>query len=186
MIINVLLGCGLYWLHQEHQRLRAQIGIDSLTGLPIWTPSTIRGLLREFVVPMSGIVLVFVDLDDLRLVNNSLGHREGDRLICRAAEALLSGVRRAADKRRVYRRGTASDELVIYLPMPSQHDAQEAVNWLRDALTAEGIRASIGAAWLSLSSLEGRPDPDGLEMSAEAAMRQAKAAGKNQTVWSDL
>lgn len=184
MIINVLLGCGLVLLHRENQRLRAQIGIDSLTGLPIWTPSTLRGLLRE--LPMSGIVLVFVDLDDLRLVNNSLGHREGDRLICRAAEALLSGVRRAADKRRVYRRGTASDELVIYLPIPSQHDAQEAVNRLRDALTAEGIRASIGAAWLSLSSLEGRPDPDALEMSAEAAMRQAKAAGKNQTVWSNL
>ncbi len=131
--------------------------------------------LREGV----GMAVLFVDLDDFKTVNDSLGHAAGDRVLMEAAQR-ISGSVRAADTAARF----GGDEFAILLE--DVHDIQHA------AETAERILASLSRpieldhndltirASLGISVAEpGRPtDADELIRNADAAMYIAKADGK--------
>jgi len=131
--------------------------------------------LREGV----GMAVLFVDLDDFKTVNDSLGHAAGDRVLMEAAQR-ISGSVRAADTAARF----GGDEFAILLE--DVHNVQQAAETAERILEALSrpiqldhndltIRASLG---ISVAE-PGRPtDADELIRNADAAMYIAKSDGK--------
>jgi len=126
-----------------------------------------------------GMAVLFVDLDDFKTVNDSLGHAAGDRVLLEVAQR-ISGSVRAADTAARF----GGDEFAILLE--DVHDMQAAVETAERILDALGrplalddnhlmIRASLG---ISVVEAGNATDADELIRNADAAMYIAKAEGK--------
>jgi diguanylate cyclase (GGDEF)-like protein/PAS domain S-box-containing protein len=126
------------------------------------------------------ITVLFLDLDDFKRVNDSLGHAEGDRLLVAAAERFLSCAR-AADT--VARLG--GDEFAILIEHAADPDGRgELQERLATAMghpfTLSGnqvqVTASIGVATSSVGDTA-----DDLLRNADVAMYAAKRQGKGRS-----
>lgn len=154
---------------------------DFLTGLPN------RMLLTERLSQTIGlahrhrkqVALLFLDLDNFKRINDSLGHGIGDRLLQSVAKR-LTGCVRATDT--VCRQ--SGDEFVILLTEIEQpHDAAHVAEKLRAALAVPHL---IGGHELLVTLSIGisvYPDDgdnaDTLMQNADTAMYQAKVSGRN-------
>jgi diguanylate cyclase (GGDEF)-like protein len=153
---------------------------DTLTGLPnraLLLDRLEHALVRGARRGQSAAVL-FIDLDNFKLVNDSLGHEAGDRLLQQVA-LRLRGALRAEDT--LARLG--GDEFIVLLEEPtSPADALAAADRLAEALQApielEGrpmaVQASIGVA----VSGPGSDRPADLLRDADLALYRAKTDGK--------
>src|SRR3954471_18795191 len=162
---------------QAHRDLEVQALTDALTGLanrPAFTAA-----LDEAVREASGRTwLLFLDLDDFKVVNDGLGHAVGDELLRHAAARMLRALR---DRDLCARLG--GDEFGVLLRDAGEDEArrigQRLVELLSAPVTLEGrltqVGASVGLAWL-------QPGVTGTEVvqQADIAMYAAKAAGKNR------
>jgi len=152
---------------------------DFLTGLPN------RMLLRERLAQAIGLArrhgkavgILYLDLDNFKQVNDSLGHEKGDRLLRAVANRLLTSVR-ATDT--VCREG--GDEFVILLSeLKRPGDANDVAKKVRAAfetpLLVDGrefrVTVSIGT---SLFPQDG-DSADAMLREADTAMYRAKADG---------
>ncbi|MCU1498979.1 MAG: diguanylate cyclase domain, partial [Acidimicrobiales bacterium] len=171
----------IHQLTSREEQLSHQAFHDPLTGLAnrrLFGDRVEHALSRSLRTGERTAVL-FVDLDDFKLVNDSLGHAAGDRLLA-AVAARLSGCVRPGDT--VARLG--GDEFGILLEELESLDRSAAVaNRILEALEVpfpvDGrqvfTRASIGMA---LADLDTNPHGDQLLADADAALYAAKAAGK--------
>ncbi|HUF74039.1 MAG TPA: diguanylate cyclase [Gammaproteobacteria bacterium] len=152
---------------------------DFLTGLPN------RVLLRERLTQAIGLArrhgravgILYLDLDNFKQVNDSLGHEKGDQLLRAVANRLLASVR-ATDT--VCREG--GDEFVILLSaLKRSADANDVAKKVRAAfdipLLVDGrefrVTVSIG---ISLFPQDG-DSVDAMLREADTAMYRAKADG---------
>jgi diguanylate cyclase (GGDEF)-like protein len=157
---------------------------DSLTGLPN------RALLRESLDTAlararrhgHGVALLYLDLDDFKLVNDGLGHAAGDELL-RAVALRLRERLRAED---VLAREGGDEFLVLLADLdeaPEQRVAGLAellVDALRPPFAIGGTEFEInGSVGVSLFPRDAS-DGEGLLAHADAAMYEAKAAGRGQ------
>jgi diguanylate cyclase (GGDEF)-like protein/PAS domain S-box-containing protein len=157
---------------------------DQLTGLPN------RALLEEHLHlavargdrERSQLALLYVDLDNFKLVNDSLGHAAGDRLLEMVAER-IDGVVRSSDL--VARQG--GDEFLVLLTDVQADGAAAAENVARKILTALEEPFRIGAAEFEIGASVGiaaypsdGSTPSELLRAADSAMYQAKAAGRSR------
>jgi diguanylate cyclase (GGDEF)-like protein len=125
------------------------------------------------------ISVLFLDLDDFKKVNDSLGHAEGDRLLVSAAER-FHGCARAADT--VARFG--GDEFAILL---EDHGALEGPALLVERLTAAmarpfnlgGNEVTVNAS-IGIATAQGDESADDLLRNADMAMYTAKRHGKGR------
>jgi diguanylate cyclase (GGDEF)-like protein/PAS domain S-box-containing protein len=126
------------------------------------------------------ITVLFLDLDDFKRVNDSLGHAEGDRLLLSAAERFLSCAR-ASDT--VARLG--GDEFAILIEHAAEPDGRgELLERLATAMghpfTLSGnqlqVTASIGVATAAAGDTA-----DDLLRNADVAMYAAKRRGKGRS-----
>jgi len=85
---------------------------DKLTGLGIAICSnrSWSGAMAEGAAPLDGVGVIYIDLDDFKRVNDSLGHSAGTELLCRIAERLLT----VAGDRPGYPPG--GDEFLLLVP----------------------------------------------------------------------
>ncbi|MGZ7079915.1 MAG: GGDEF domain-containing protein, partial [Thermoanaerobaculia bacterium] len=124
--------------------------------------------------------IIFLDLDDLNMVNNFYGHLTGSRTLQEVAKRILNAVR-GIDK--VVRFG--GDEFCIILPQTDQDQAIAVANRVRKSLTANSfhldpeveisITASFGIATYPTHAMT----KEGLIRQADAAMYRVKATTKN-------
>ena len=166
---------------QHEAELEHQASHDSLTGLP--NRSLLRDRIEQAIVKARRddhrVAVVFVDLDHFKLINDSLGHHVGDRLLLEVADRLIACVR-GHDS--VARQG--GDEFVIVLTEQQDEDETLAIvsrllevvsqPWL-DEGQEYGLSCSIG---ISCYPQDG-DDPDALLRCADAAMYKAKASGRS-------
>lgn len=125
------------------------------------------------------LALLFIDLDDFKIVNDSLGHEAGDDLL-RAVAGRIKARLRASDT--VARLG--GDEFTVILE--GLHDAAEADAVSRALLQELGSPFEIkakqvfigGSIGISLCPDDSR-SADELLRNADTAMYRAKSAGKN-------
>ncbi len=131
---------------------------------------------RRYQVPLS---MLFLDLDNFKIINDTLGHLQGDQVLKTLADYLRRGMRQADV---VCRYG--GEEFVVLLPETGLEQALRLAERLRHHISRMAIplpgrdlyvTVSIGAAVLT-------PHMDGeaLVAAADAAMYRAKQAGRNQ------
>ena len=162
--------------------LKRQAFHDSLTGLAnraLFADRLQHAISRAERMPTT-LAVLFVDLDDFKTVNDSLGHSEGDLLLIAVAERLRAGVR-AGDT--IARMG--GDEFAILVEDPT--DGETPVDVARRLLTqleppfVHGgkelfVRASIGIA----TTRSRDHTADEVLRNADVAMYTAKSNGKNR------
>ena len=165
--------------HAE-ERLAHLAHHDPLTGLPNRTLFHDRLSLALAQARRNGwkVGLLFIDLDRFKMVNDTLGHVQGDVLLRTVSERLVSAIR-AGDS--VARLG--GDEFAVILPdMPNSdtaaHVAQKLLDTLAEPVALEQremyVSASIG---ITVSPTDGE-DPDALIRNADTAMFRAKELGR--------
>ena len=127
----------------------------------------------------SGVGLLLLDLDNFKVVNDTLGHNAGDALLLQVAQRLSANLR-AGDV--IFRIG--GDEFVVIVePAPDAADLEGVARKILDTLAApftlDGHRLHVSASiGIGLYPLDAR-DAQTLTRNADTAMYQAKNKGKN-------
>lgn len=154
---------------------------DTLTALPnryLLSERVEQALLQQ--KRQGGqIALMFIDLDDFKQVNDTLGHDVGDALLQEVAKRLNECVRRSDTVARL-----GGDEFIVLLPnLKSREDAalvaEKIISSLNEPIYVGehqlSARLSIGIAIAPLDGV----DATSLKKAADMAMYRAKGQGKN-------
>ncbi|WP_297797670.1 EAL domain-containing protein [uncultured Marinobacter sp.] len=168
----------------EHQ-LAYNISHDVLTGLPN------RALLEDRLTQACQfasrydrkVAVLFVDLDGFKLINDSLGHRLGDKILTEVGERLARTVRSGDTVARI-----SGDEFVVLLPdLAHTNDVLQVVEKLIRELS---VPYKVDDHTLHLTASIGITTDDGdictpmeLLQQADMAMYRAKQLGKNTYQW---
>ncbi len=154
---------------------------DALTGLPnrVLLQDRLQQAIAQAERVRNGLALVFLDLDNFKKINDSLGHAAGDALLQEVAQRLKRCVR---DSDTISRQG--GDEFVLILRdlrgvdscVPVLGKIMEA---LQEPYAWEGNELSTSASLgIALYPEDGR-DFETLRKKADMAMYRAKEAGRN-------
>jgi len=172
----------LHTAERSKAELAYQASHDTLTGLPnrrMMERHLSHALARA--VDDTQVGLLFIDLDRFKLVNDTVGHGQGDQLLIEVAERLRLHVRPDDLVTRI-----GGDEFMIVLgEVVSVSHAMELANRLRAKLrepfALNGVEfyvsASIGLAFAS--GEDPNADVEALVRDADTAMYQAKDAGRD-------
>lgn len=168
-------------LHESHQRLRALAENDSLTGLAnrYYFDESLRTAIPRANRLNDQLALLFLDLDNFKIINDSLGHDAGDQLLKEIARRLLHVVRNGdivcrlgGDEFAILAHNFESQEPIIQL-------AERILDELRRPVLLRNnehfISASVGVATYPDA---GNNATDMLK-AADLAMYRAKRDGKN-------
>jgi diguanylate cyclase (GGDEF)-like protein/PAS domain S-box-containing protein len=175
-----VLSSGLLRIDSE-TRIAFLAQFDTLTGLPNRALladrfSQMIVLARRRGTPMG---VLFIDLDEFKLVNDTLGHAAGDELLKETARRLQASVRSSDTVARI-----SGDEFAVVLNDLARPDdagavAQKIIERLAAPVQLRGhevfVTASIGIAAYPADG----QDAEALLGAADAAMYRAKQSGRN-------
>ncbi len=180
---------------ETKDRLRKLAYYDSLTGLPnrrLFTEQ-LDLLLRLGRRNKEMLALLFLDLDNFKRINDSLGHSSGDLLLREVAKRLARCVRNSDVIAHYVEPGSqidvsrlGGDEFTVVLNQLDSIDsagmvAQRLLDTLTQPITIEGhdlvVTPSIGIA---VAQADGTETVEGLLKAADTAMYHAKSSGKNK------
>jgi len=175
-------------LRASQQALRVQSTRDGVTG--VWNHAAILDMLskeRERARRKSGsVAVVMADLDEIKKVNENLGHPIGDEVLREAARRMNSSVR---PYDAVGRYG--GEEFLIVLPGSDGLGALTVAERIRESFSRRPIHTSAGPVPVTLSlgvAAEGGEeigDPASLLRAADGALKRAQTSGKNRTALAD-
>jgi diguanylate cyclase (GGDEF)-like protein len=189
-IVSAVAATSIYLAVLVH-RLEKRAATDPLTGLS--NRKSLERAITQALGYQNGeeeqIALLLIDLDGFKQVNDAYGHGVGDSLLLLFARALQGRMRRGDTLSRL-----GGDEFVILarhvhgsLGARTVADSVHAI--LKGIDTIDGypvsISASIGICLLSTGTVDRPLDIPSIMRRADCAMYQAKASGKNQTVFAD-
>ena len=178
-LVNGQLADSLAQLTELKDELKHQALHDSLTELAnraLFTERLEQALSRSRHSE-HGLAVLFLDLDDFKTVNDSLGHEAGDHLLQAVAQRIRAATRPTDTVARF-----GGDEFAILLEdLPSQEHAIDAAERIVNTLAVPfrlgdldlSSQASIGVAITS-----GDAQPEQLLRDADVAMYAVKRAGK--------
>lgn len=176
---------------RAEDRARHDAMHDSLTGLPnraLLTDRVEQAIQRVKRKPETCCAVIFLDLDNFKIINDSLGHKAGDYVLCHVADRLREAIRntdtlgRPAD-------GIAArlggDEFVILLEdLADAEQATVIATRMRDVLskplTLEGRDIIVGGSLGIAIGTAKHASGDALLREADTAMYRAKFSGKSR------
>jgi len=170
----------------ERERTQARLAYlathDPLTALPnrTWFNDALAERVREAGGQNRKVALAYLDLDNFKDVNDTLGHEVGDQLLCLVAERLMAALKPGQSVARI-----GGDEFALIMP-----DA-------RSAHAAAGVASALIALLRTPFEIANRPifvgasagvslfpddagDTDLLHRHADLALYRAKADGRNR------
>lgn len=170
-------------LEAREDQLRQKAFHDGMTGLAN------RALFRdrlEHALELHDrdrrlMTVLFLDLDDFKLVNDTMGHARGDELLIRVSERLIGAVRTGDTVARL-----GGDEFAILLEdcVDAFGMAAKIHGVLKMPFIVDGQKVDVGASvgMFALEPADGHLDADALLSRADKAMYAAKRAGKSRVV----
>ncbi|GLZ30146.1 GGDEF domain-containing protein [Lentzea sp. NBRC 105346] len=162
-------------------RLEHDATHDTVTGL-----ANRAVVIRHLDARSSGMSVLFIDLDKFKVINDSLGHSCGDKVLRIAGERLRSRSRRGDLVGRL-----GGDEFVVVTSATTHGDVCALAQNLRDAIAApmlvDGRQLHLDAS-IGIVTVERRDARDGEDIlrDADVAMYQAKAQGRGRHVFFDV
>lgn len=204
LLVSIVALATLHWLWRFQQRRRLEVELskkalhDSLTGLGnrLLFENRAQGALlrlsRMQNVPTTGpdnaiddarVAVLFLDLDNFKLVNDSFGHHAGDQLLRVVAGRLLNATRGSDTVARF-----GGDEFAVLLEnMVSSADAYVVAERITAALRApiqvgdslQPREARVGVS-VGIAFAERTSSASDLIRNADAAMYRAKHEGKGR------
>jgi diguanylate cyclase (GGDEF)-like protein len=166
-------------LNEEQARLAHRALHDQLTGLP--NRALLADRLRQTAASLSrrgsGAVLLFLDLDNFKAINDRFGHPAGDCLLVAVANR-LQALARAGDT--VARLG--GDEFVVLAadltdPEGAASSLAERIHLAMREAVPVGERQLHTSVSIGITSVLPDSDPEVILAQADAAMYQAKRGG---------
>jgi diguanylate cyclase (GGDEF)-like protein/PAS domain S-box-containing protein len=163
------------------QQLQHQAFHDPVTGLAnrALFGERVRHAVARTRREQNGLAVLFIDLDDFKTINDSLGHAAGDQVLLAVAKRLSDSIRASDTAARF-----GGDEFAVLLEgVESAQEAADTAERILEALALPMaldhkelvIRSSMG---LSVVEGEAGGDADELIRNADAAMYIAKRDGK--------
>lgn len=162
------------------ERIQRQAATDGLTGLS--NHRTFYELLEKELWRSrrygGQISLIMIDIDNLKTINDTYGHRAGD-LVIKSISKTISGCIRQIDTAARY----GGDEFAVILPNTSLKDTVVVARRMVDAVAASKVVWNNRSVELSISVGVGRYDaihsPEDITHRSDKALYTAKQAGKN-------
>lgn len=161
---------------------------DTLTGLPNRQMLADR-MMQALARARRGetrVVVMFLDLDGFKPINDELGHEAGDAALCEVAARLRDALRREDTLARV-----GGDEFVVLLSdlnssvkEAAQVVANKCLEVFKQPFIIHGLSCQLGAS-IGIVVGDGECSADKLLIAADHAMYQAKEAGRGQFCWAD-
>jgi diguanylate cyclase (GGDEF)-like protein len=175
--VEYLLKAGAAERHIRHLAFH-----DTLTGLPnrMLLADRLSQAIEQSKRMSRSVAVMFIDLDQFKWVNDTLGHDAGDDLL-RIVAARLSACVRASDT--VARLG--GDEFVLVLdslrgPEDATRVAQKLLDTIQAPMTVSGREVRVGGSiGIAVYPSDGE-DVEQLMKHADTAMYRAKEGGRNQ------
>lgn len=179
-------------LYETQQSLAYLATHDSLTGI-LNRRAVLEQLSKEIARVRRtrpngediGLSIGLFDIDHFKLINDQHGHQTGDDVL-KALVSIVSNQMRAYD----YFGRLGGDEFLIISPESGDKKSSNLFARLAQKVSANGIQTIAGQLFLSISIGAASVDPhtyelDKLLASADAALYQAKQAGRNRVVWAN-
>lgn len=180
-----LVACWLRHTQSTQSRLRALAMLDPMTGM-----LNRRGFEYHLksIQPQELIAIAVFDIDDFKIINDTLGHEAGDEIICSIAKRLNSSLRQADIIARF-----GGEEFVIAITSDSREHIQLVIERVQREISTAirlsdsqsvPVTATGGAAVYELErteSIEQLWQDKGIRQ-ADALLYQAKKAGKNRVI----
>lgn len=165
----------------SHARIEVLAHRDTLTQLPnrALAKERLEHLLEQASRDQSMVAVLFLDLNNFKTVNDSLGHTAGDELLCLVAERLQSSLSESDTLARL-----AGDEFLILLGGVQGEEsiatsASKVMELLSEVFTIQGLDVAVTASLgIAVSPRDGG-DTDVLLKHADLAMYRAKDSGRN-------
>jgi diguanylate cyclase (GGDEF)-like protein len=170
--------------HREREALLERATRDALTGL--WNRATIleflTGEIEQARKNGGSLAVAVIDVDFFKRINDTFGHAGGDEVLKELARRLRATLRQRDSLGRY-----GGEELLVVMPGLSREDRGNLMDALRanicstPFLVGEAevrVTVSIGVAWMEAPT----ELPDDLIRRADAALYEAKAAGRNRVM----
>jgi diguanylate cyclase len=168
----------------SHNRHLVEIGrTDELTQLPNRQHgfAVAHAALERFRRYGGRCVLIVLDIDHFKGINDSYGHPVGDEVLCALARVLRESCRSGDTPARY-----GGDEFIIVMPDTDVRGAERFGQRVRERLRLLAIDGAPGLAFsVSMGAAHANgdtPDVDGWIQRADAALYRAKAAGRDRLV----
>lgn len=170
---------------ESAEKIRRLAYFDALTGLPnrFLFDDRLAMALAQARRNGTQLAVIFIDLDNFKRVNDTLGHHTGDTLLAVVGERLSSCLRQSDTVARM-----GGDEFIIILPdVATEEDSEKVIlkimQQLGKPISLEGqemfISASIGVSLFPRDADDARA----LIQQADRAMYEVKGEGKNSFKW---
>ena len=185
---TMMIGMGTYsdghMMRDYIQELNERVVKDKLTGIynRCYVDERLPADIVKSLLEKHPLSIIFLDIDNLKEINDTYGHSYGDRTIQDVANVLFQHIRTEDDW--VARYG--GDEFVVCLNHTQEKDARQIAERIRTKIKELKVspnEESTASVSLGLYTMEDTPlTAEELIMLADARLYKAKQQGKNKVV----
>jgi diguanylate cyclase (GGDEF)-like protein len=184
LTLFLVSGAGLaIYLSYRKRQLHYLATHDFLTGLPnrYFLETTLQRAVAQAKRGKQS-ALLFIDFDNFKLVNDTLGHAAGDKVLKMLADTLKSKLREGDLFARL-----GGDEFAVLLEETDEEGARRIAERLRKAVdespvTVDGYTFNLSLS-IGFTALDGNLDPQKVLSRADAALYAAKENGGNKLIF---